>query len=79
MESATELDESRPCSSCSSGCQMEFRAEICMHFRGGLQSLDKPPVWAFPKVVVCLDCGSAQFTVAVAELKLIQENLERAA
>jgi len=54
---------------------MEFLGEICLHFPGGLPSLDKPLVWVYPKVVVCLDCGSAQFTVPETELKVIKENL----
>ena len=58
---------------------MEFAGEICLHFPGGLESLNKPLVWAFPKVVVCLDCGAAQFSVPDAELQLIQDNLEAAA
>lgn len=63
------------CKSCTSSRRMEFRGEICLHFPGGLESLDKPLVWAFPKVIVCLDCGLAQFTVPEAEVKLIEENL----
>ena len=64
------------CPTCSaSSRQMEFRGEICLHFPGGLQSLNKPLVWAFPQVVVCLDCGTARFTVPEAELKLIEANL----
>jgi hypothetical protein len=58
---------------------MEFLGEICLHFPGGLESLDKPIVWAFPKVVVCLDCGLAQFAVPEAEMKVIHQNLERSA
>jgi len=54
---------------------MEFLGEICMHFQGGLESLDKPLLWAYPQIVVCLDCGLAQFAVSEAELKLIRENL----
>jgi len=73
MGSATVMEESRSCSTCSSGGQMEFNGEVCLLFPGGLESLNKPVVWAFPKVVVCLDCGSAQFAVSGAELKLIQE------
>jgi hypothetical protein len=69
------IDEGRPCHSCASSRKVEFNGEICMHFPGGLESLNKPLLWAYPKVVVCLDCGSAQFTVADAELKLIHENL----
>ena len=67
------------CRSCTSRRQMEFAGEICLHFPGGLESLNKPLVWAFPKVVVCLDCGAAQFSVSDAELQLIQDNLEAAA
>ena len=58
---------------------MEFAGEICLHFPGGLESLDKPLVWAFPKVVVCLECGTAQFTVPDTELQLIQDNIETVA
>ena len=73
------IDESQLCQSCASPCKMEILGEICLHFPGGLESLDKPLVWAFPKVAVCLDCGLAQFTVPDAELRQIQENLERSA
>ena len=62
-------------SSCTSTHQVEFLAEICLHFSGGLETLDKPLIWVYPQVVVCLDCGSAQFSVPEAELKIIQENL----
>jgi hypothetical protein len=75
MRPTSAVGQSRPCPSCSSGHQMEFPGEICLHFPGGLESLDKPPIWAYPKVVVCLDCGLAQFTVPDAELSVIQENL----
>jgi len=49
-----------------------------MHFPGGLESLDKPLVWAFPQVVVCLDCGFAEFTMRESELKPIRDNLGKA-
>ena len=63
------------CKLCMSNRQMEFLGEICLHFPGGLESLDKPLVWVFPQVAVCLDCGSTQFTVPDAELKLIRDNV----
>ena len=35
-----------------------------------LKNIDKPPVvWVFPEVVVCLDCGTAEFAVPEAELR----------
>jgi len=73
------IGESQLCQSCASPYKMEFLGEICLHFSGGLESLDKPPVWVFPKVAVCLDCGLAQFAVPEAELNLIQDNLEMSA
>jgi len=79
MGAATLSDQSRPCPSCASPRKTEFLGEICLHFPGGLESLDRPLVWAFPKVVVCLECGWAQFAVPEAEVKVIQQNLERSA
>ena len=34
-----------------------------------LKDIDKPVVWVFPEVVVCLDCGTAEFAVPEAELR----------
>jgi len=34
----------------------------------GLKNIDKPVAWVFPELVVCLDCGTAQFAVPEAEL-----------
>jgi hypothetical protein len=33
--------------------------------------LDKPVVWVFPELVVCLNCGAAEFSVPEAELCLL--------
>ena len=57
-----------PCKSCGSVNQKKFSAEISIHFPG-LQNIDEPVVWVFPKVVVCLDCGTAEFAVPEAELR----------
>lgn len=58
------------CRSCGSENQREFGAEINIHFPG-LKGLDKPTVWVFPKLVVCLDCGLTQFTLPETELRLL--------
>ena len=50
------------CKSCSSGNQIEFHAEINIHF-GGLKNLHKPSVWVFPILQVCTDCGFAEFGI----------------
>jgi hypothetical protein len=57
-----------PCKSCGSTNQREFTGEIGIHFPG-LQNLDKPVVWVFPEIVVCLDCGTAEFVVPKVELR----------
>jgi hypothetical protein len=58
------------CLSCASGNQTEFSAEIHIHF-GGFKNLDKPSVFVFPKLLVCLDSGFAQFALPESELRLL--------
>ena len=57
-----------PCKSCGSVDRRKFSAEIGIHFPG-LNNMDKPVVWVFPEVVVCLDCGTAEFAVPEEELR----------
>jgi hypothetical protein len=57
-----------PCKSCGSVNQSKFTAEIGIHFPG-LKNIDKPVVWVFPELIVCLDCGAAEFAVPEAELR----------
>ena len=38
----------------------------------GLKGIDKPIVWVFPHIVICLDCGAAQFVVPELELQTLQ-------
>lgn len=37
-----------------------------LHFLG-LKNIDKPTVWVFPKLLVCLDCGFTEFVIRNAE------------
>jgi hypothetical protein len=48
------------CLLCASGNHGEFGSEIVIHFRG-LKNLDKPTVWLFPKLSVCLDADVPPF------------------
>jgi len=57
-----------PCKSCGSVNQSKFTAEMGIHVRG-LTNVDRPVVWVFPELVVCLDCGGAEFAVPEAELR----------
>lgn len=59
-----------PCKSCGSDNRNEFNGEIAIHC-SGLKTLDKPIVWVFPKVVVCMDCGIAEFAIPEGELRLL--------
>jgi hypothetical protein len=57
-----------PCKSCGSVNPKKFSAEMGIHFPE-LKDIDKPVVWVFPEIVVCLDCGTAEFAVPEAELR----------
>ena len=61
-----------PCK-CGSFCTSKFIGEMGIH-RPGLRNIDKPTVWVFPELIVCLDCGTATFSVPedeLAELRLL--------
>ena len=58
------------CSVCASGNQAEFPAEMMLHF-GGLKNLNKIPVWMFPTILICLECGFSQFIAPKTELALL--------
>ena len=60
------------CPSCRSANQREFTAEMNIHFPG-MKGLSVPTVWVFPKLLVCLDCGAAQFEIPDAERKTLAE------
>jgi hypothetical protein len=60
------------CGSCASANKMEFASEICIHFPG-LKGLDKAPILAFPKLVICLDCGFVQSNLSAQELRLLRD------
>jgi len=40
-----------------------YPSELNIHFPG-LEGLDRPMVWAFPKLVVCVDRGYPLFTLS---------------
>jgi hypothetical protein len=60
------------CKSCQSARQSTLSGEIAVHFPG-LKNLDKPIVWVFPKLVVCLDCGFTEFVIPATELRRLVE------
>jgi hypothetical protein len=58
------------CKACTSDNQSSFNCEIAIHFPG-LKGLEKPIVWVFPKLAVCLRCGSTEFIVPERELRVL--------
>jgi hypothetical protein len=66
------------CPACTSDKQHPFASEVALHFPG-LEGLNKPIVWVFPKILVCLDCGHAEFEVPERELRVLKEDETQAA
>jgi hypothetical protein len=58
------------CNKCASENHREFMAEVAIHFPG-IVGLRKPIVWTFPKLLVCLECGDAEFSVPERELRVL--------
>jgi hypothetical protein len=62
---------------CASDKQVEFAAEVLIHFPG-LKNLVKPGVLVFPTLLVCLGCGCSRFTVPNApQLRLLEESINQ--
>jgi hypothetical protein len=62
------------CGSCPSEKQATYEAEIAIHFPG-LEGLDKPIVWVFPNVRICLECGRTEFSIPKRELGVLATGL----
>ena len=60
------------CRSCQSENRAAFPSEINIHFPGR-EDLDKTTVWAFPELMVCLDCGFVEFLLKKDELYRLRE------
>jgi hypothetical protein len=63
------------CKSCGSDWQREFNGEIAVHFPG-LKGLDKPIVWVFAPVLVCLNCCVAEFKIPKEEAQVLADGNE---
>lgn len=62
------------CKSCHSEKQSEFNGELAIHFPG-LEGLDKPIVWVFPKLLVCLNCGFTELSIPETELGVLRHEM----
>ena len=59
------------CISCAAENEGEFLSEVDIHFPG-LRNVDKRPVLVCAQLLVCLNCGKAEFTVPKGELDLLR-------
>ena len=55
------------CRNCGSAKQKEFPSEVNIHPPRGLKYLSNPCVFAFPQLLVCLDCGFTEFVLEETE------------
>jgi hypothetical protein len=56
-----------PCPFCTSSNQRVFAAEVNIRFPG-LINAGESGVLVFPRLLVCLDCGSSMFITPASEL-----------
>jgi len=61
------------CKSCKSENHRKFNGEVAIHFPG-LEGLNKPIVWVYPKLLVCLNCGFAEFAIPETDLRRLLES-----
>jgi hypothetical protein len=61
-----------PCQVCASSNLIELVAETCVHFPG-LKGLKVEPIFIYPKIVVCTECGFAQSYLSDRELEKVKE------
>jgi hypothetical protein len=55
------------CMLCGSANQHKLIGEMGIRFPG-LRNIDKPSVWIFPELIVCLECSFAEFVLPEAQL-----------
>ncbi len=60
------------CKSCDSGKLFEFTTELNIHLPWE-RSASQPSVFAYPKAVICLDCGFLECLLSQAELQTLNE------
>jgi hypothetical protein len=59
---------------CASSNKVEVPAEMILLIPG-LKNLGKPHILTFSQALVCLDCGSSQFTIRENELGRLREGI----
>jgi hypothetical protein len=62
--------------SCTSSKLVRFDAEMCLHFPG-LSGSNETPIFIFPKLVICADCGFMESNLSAHGTPANQRNVER--
>jgi len=60
------------CKNCHSDNQRIFNGEVAIQ-SPGVAGLDKPVVFVFPQLLICLNCGFTEFVVPETELRALAE------
>ena len=60
------------CRSCGSGNRKNLAGELSVHVLG-LENVDKPAVWIFPRLLVCMECGFTELTIEENHLRRARE------
>jgi hypothetical protein len=68
------MDKVIICRQCASPNVTNFDAEGNIHL-AGLKGLNKPAVFVFPRLVVCLECGLTQFKLEGQQVELLREKV----
>jgi len=61
------------CAGCESEKCRKFTAEVAIHFPG-LEGLNRPIVWVFAELFLCLNCGKAEFIVPKNDLRTLERD-----
>jgi len=59
------------CRICSLELQSNLNAEVTIHLPGQ-KDLERNPIVAFPRVLVCTACGFTEFTLGSKELTVLR-------
>jgi hypothetical protein len=62
------------CNSCASDNLAEFDSEVNIHFPGS-RKLEKPSIFVFPKIIVCLNCGSLRSNLSPEETRALKKSV----
>lgn len=69
--SAHQSSGTSDCKHCHSERLGGYWGELAIHFTG-FAGLNKPIVWVFPQLLVCLHCGFTEFVVPERELQVLE-------